>query len=254
MIGESGKVVLISGSRGIIVKGVLRKLEDSGVDVVFCEPNVKTISAFEDTAEIFVLYLSDDVEELRETIVYLNDIIKEREKDMLIIGEHLDRQTLRLSIPDVRITEWYDRPLDLGAFISGVTSVLRMRKNRMTSKTILVVDDDPSFVRIIRDWLKTDYQVFIVTSGMQAISFLMKKNVDLVLLDYEMPVTTGPQVLRMLRSEPDTAHIPIVFLTGIGDAESVKQVISLKPDGYILKSTPKPDLLQWLKVFFASRM
>ncbi|HCM92285.1 MAG TPA: response regulator [Lachnospiraceae bacterium] len=254
MIGESGKVVLISGSRGIIVKGVLRKLEDSGVDVVFCEPNVTTISAFEDTAEIFVLYLSDDVEELRETIVYLNDIIKEREKDMLIIGEHLDRQTLRLSIPDVRITEWYDRPLDLGAFISGVTSVLRMRKNRMTSKTILVVDDDPSFVRIIRDWLKTDYQVFIVTSGMQAISFLMKKNVDLVLLDYEMPVTTGPQVLRMLRSEPDTAHIPIVFLTGIGDAESVKQVISLKPDGYILKSTPKPDLLQWLKVFFASRM
>ena len=254
MIGESGKVVLISGSRGIIVKGVLRKLEDSGVDVVFCEPNVTTISAFEDTAEIFVLYLSDDVEELRETIVYLNDIIKEREKDMLIIGERLDRQTLRLSIPDVRITEWYDRPLDLGAFISGVTSVLRMRKNRMTSKTILVVDDDPSFVRIIRDWLKADYQVFIVTSGMQAISFLMKKNVDLVLLDYEMPVTTGPQVLRMLRSEPDTAHIPIVFLTGIGDAESVKQVISLKPDGYILKSTPKPDLLQWLKVFFASRM
>lgn len=254
MIGESGKVVLISGSRGIIVKGVLRKLEDSGVDVVFCEPNVTTISAFEDSAEIFVLYLSDDVDDLRETIVYLNDIVKEREKDMIIIGEHLDRQTLQLAIPDVRITEWYDRPLDMDAFISGVTSVLRMRKNRMTSKTILVVDDDPSFVRIIRDWLKTDYQVFIVTSGMQAISFLMKKNVDLVLLDYEMPVTTGPQVLRMLRSEPDTAHIPIVFLTGIGDAESVKQVISLKPDGYILKSTPKPDLLQWLKVFFASRM
>lgn len=254
MIGESGKVVLISGSRGIIVKGVLRKLEDSGVDVVFCEPNVTTISAFEDSAEIFVLYLSDDVDDLRETIVYLNDIVKEREKDMIIIGEHLDRQTLQLAIPDVRITEWYDRPLDMDAFISGVTSVLRMRKNRMTSKTILVVDDDPSFVRIIRDWLKTDYQVFIVTSGMQAISFLMKKNVDLVLLDYEMPVTTGPQVLRMLRSEPDTAHIPIVFLTGIGDAESVKQVISLKPDGYILKSTPKPDLLQWLKVFFASRI
>ena len=254
MRGESGKVVLISGSRGIIVKGVLRKLEDSGVDVVFCEPNVTTISAFEESAEIFVLYLSDDVDDLRETIVYLNDIVKEREKDMIIIGEHLDRQTLQLAIPDVRITEWYDRPLDMDAFISGVTSVLRMRKNRMTSKTILVVDDDPSFVRIIRDWLKTDYQVFIVTSGMQAISFLMKKNVDLVLLDYEMPVTTGPQVLRMLRSEPDTARIPIVFLTGIGDAESVKQVISLKPDGYILKSTPKPDLLQWLKVFFASRM
>ena len=76
--------------------------------------------------------------------------------------------------------------------------------------------------------------MFIVTSGMQAISFLMKKSVDLVLLDYEMPVTTGPQVLRMLRSEPDTANLPIVFLTGISDEESVKQVIALKPEGYIL--------------------
>ncbi len=252
-MSESGKVVLISGSKGIIVKGILRKLEDSGVDVVFCEPDVTAMSAFEEMAEIFVLYFSDDVDDLREAVVYLNDIVKEREKDLLIIGERIDHQALQLAIPDIRITGWYDRPLDMDAFIAGVTSVLRMRSNRVMSKRILVVDDDPSFVRIIRDWLKNDYQVFIVTSGMQAISFLMKKDVDLVLLDYEMPVTTGPQVLRMLRSEPDTAGIPVVFLTGIGDAESVKQVLALKPDGYILKSTPRPELLQWLKVFFANR-
>ena len=88
---------------------------------------------------------------------------------------------------------------------------------------------------------------------MQAITFLFKRKVDLILLDYEMPVTTGPQVLRMLRSEPETAQIPIVFLTGIGDAESVKQVIALKPDGYLLKSTPRPELLNWLKLFFGKR-
>lgn len=254
MMDDIGKVVLISSSHGIIVKGVLRKLEDSDLDVVFCEPDVTTISAFEEAAELFVLYLADDVDSLREIIVYLNDIVKEREKDMIVIGERRDRQAMQAALPGVRITEWFERPLDMDAFVSGVTSVLRVRKNRKTSKSILVVDDDPSFVKIIRDWLKADYQVFIVTSGMQAISFLMKKNVDLVLLDYEMPVTTGPQVLRMLRSEPDTAGIPIVFLTGIGDAESVKQVIALKPDGYILKSTPKPDLLRWLKVFFANRV
>ena len=57
----------------------------------------------------------------------------------------------------------------------------------------------------------------------------------------------------MLRSEPATADIPVVFLTGIGDAESVKQVISLKPDGYLLKSTSRLDLLRWLKLFFGKR-
>ncbi len=254
MAGPEGKVILISRAQGIIVKGVLRKLESANVDTVFCAPSINDISVFEDAAEIFVLYLSDDFDELRETIVYLNDVVKEKEKDLVVIGERLDRTTLQSQIPDIRITEWYERPLDMDAFVAGILSELKIRKNRVTSKSILVVDDDPSFVRIIRDWLKADYQVFIVTSGMQAISFLMKRTVDLVLLDYEMPITTGPQVLRMLRSEPDTAHIPVVFLTGIGDAESVKQVLALKPDGYILKSTPKPDLLQWLKVFFASRM
>jgi CheY-like chemotaxis protein len=89
---------------------------------------------------------------------------------------------------------------------------------------------------------------------MQAISFLMKNKVDLILLDYEMPVTSGPQVLKMLRSEPATSDIPIMFLTGVSDAESVRQVISLKPDGYMLKSTSKADLLKNLKLFFGKRM
>lgn len=251
---SGGRVILISRIQGVIVKGILRKLEDSDVPVSYCAPNVTEISALKDMAEIFVLYLSDDFDALREAIVFINDLVKEEEKDLVVIGERLDRQTLQSQIPDIRITEWYERPLDMEAFVAGIKTGLKVRKNRSTAKSILVVDDDPSFVKIIRDWLKSDYQVFIVTSGMQAISFLMKKQVDLVLLDYEMPVTTGPQVLRMLRSEPDTSGIPVVFLTGIGDAESVKQVISLKPDGYILKSTPKPDLLQWLRVFFANRV
>ncbi|MCR4806256.1 MAG: response regulator [Lachnospiraceae bacterium] len=251
---SSGKVIMVARSHGVVVKGVVRKLIDSQVDVVPCEPDVTQISAFEDSAEIFVIYLSDDVDELRETIVYINDIVKEKEKDMVVIGERLDRQALQSRIPDIRITSWQERPLDMDAFVASIKSELNVRKNRVTAKSILVVDDDPSFVRIIRDWLKIDYRVFIVTSGMQAISFLMKKEVDLVLLDYEMPITTGPQVFRMLRSEQDTEKIPVVFLTGIGDAESVKQVIALKPDGYLLKSTPKPELLQWLKVFFANRV
>ncbi|MBR3561060.1 MAG: response regulator [Oscillospiraceae bacterium] len=51
-----------------------------------------------------------------------------------------------------------------------------------------------------------------------------------------MPVTSGAQVLEMIRSEPGTAHIPVIFLTGKDDSEGVRRVLELKPDGYILKS------------------
>ena len=81
---------------------------------------------------------------------------------------------------------------------------------------------------------------------MQAIKFLLKRPVDLILLDYEMPIVDGPQVLQMLRQEPATEHIPVIFLTGVGTKEAVQRVMSLKPDGYILKSTSRDNLLKYL--------
>jgi CheY-like chemotaxis protein len=230
-----------------------RKLHDADIEAVHSFPTVDLAKKFEDRAAVYVVYLSDDADMMSDLLVYLNDIVREEEKDLIIIGENTERQELQRNHPHLRINEWMLRPLDMDEFVEKISGLLRQRAFRQTTKSILVVDDDPSYVRIVRGWLKDDYQVFIVTSGMQAISFLMKRHVDLVLLDYEMPVTTGPQVLRMLRSEPDTAGIPIVFLTGIGDAESVKQVIALKPDGYILKSTPKMELIKWLKIFFGKR-
>jgi CheY-like chemotaxis protein len=76
---------------------------------------------------------------------------------------------------------------------------------------------------------------------------------DLILLDYEMPVTSGPQVLEMIRSETKTDTIPVIFLTGKGDRESVLKVLALKPDGYLLKSMEKAALLKSLEEFFEKK-
>ena len=65
---------------------------------------------------------------------------------------------------------------------------------------------------VVRDWLKGTYKVSMANSGLQAIKWLGKNKADLILLDYEMPVTSGPEVLKMLRSDEDTKHIPVFFL------------------------------------------
>ena len=82
---------------------------------------------------------------------------------------------------------------------------------------------------------------------MQAITYLLKTPVDLILLDYDMPVVDGPQVLQMLRQENATKDIPVVFLTGVGTKEEVERVMALHPSGYILKSTTRDNLLTYLK-------
>ena len=82
------------------------------------------------------------------------------------------------------------------------------------------------------------------------IKYLSKNKVDLILLDHEMPVTSGPQVLEMLRSEEETKHIPVMFLTGKGDKESVMAVVALRPEGYFLKTIQREELLEKLQAFF----
>jgi CheY-like chemotaxis protein len=117
-------------------------------------------------------------------------------------------------------------------------------------KTILIVDDDANYLTLIREWLKGTYKVAMANSGLQAIKWLGKNKADLILLDHEMPVTSGPQVLEMLRSDGETKNIPVIFLTGKGDKESVMAVVSLRPEGYFLKTIQKDELLDKLKEFF----
>ncbi len=81
----------------------------------------------------------------------------------------------------------------------------------------------------------------------------MNNKADLILLDYEMPVTSGPQVLEMLRNDEDTKDIPVIFLTGKDDRESVMSVLSLKPEGYILKTSGKEEIVNTVRKFFMDR-
>ncbi len=103
-------------------------------------------------------------------------------------------------------------------------------------KKILVVDDSGIMLQAMKELLQTDYQVSLARSGMAALRSMVLDRPDLVLLDYEMPVCDGRQVLEMIRSEEELKDIPVIFLTGRYDKESVSRVVSLKPAGYLLKT------------------
>ncbi len=88
---------------------------------------------------------------------------------------------------------------------------------------------------------------------MQAITYIAAHTPDLILLDYDMPITPGPQIMEMIRSEPNSAGIPIIFLTGKSDRESVMNVMRLKPQGYLLKSLSKEEIIAAVDQFFTTR-
>ena len=109
-------------------------------------------------------------------------------------------------------------------------------------KHILIVDDDAQMLKTIKRFLEDKYDVATAISGNLALRFLQKKHTDLVLLDYEMPQMKGSEVLEQIRSNDATQNIPVIFLTGMADREKIQQVLSLNPQGYILKPTDKETL------------
>ena len=116
------------------------------------------------------------------------------------------------------------------------------KKNVM--KQILVVDDDPIMLKLIKEQLREQYIVATAVSGGLALKFLQRKNVDLIILDYEMPGENGAEVLKKIRENEATSNLPVVFLTGINEKEKIQKVISLNPQGYLLKPIEREKLLE----------
>ncbi len=129
-----------------------------------------------------------------------------------------------------------------------------LKENKESGKKKILIVDDSSIVReSMRQLLDKDYEVATAQSGLAAIRCMVLDRPDLVLLDYEMPVCDGRQVLEMIRSEPELADTPVIFLTGRTDKESVSKVISLKPAGYLVKSMKPEEIKKSVDEYFRKR-
>ena len=117
-------------------------------------------------------------------------------------------------------------------------------------RTILLVDDDAVMIRTLREGLSTSYKILPANSGANALKILSRAKPDLILLDYEMPEMNGPQVLEALRNNPETAKIPVMFLTAKNDSQSIAKIDALKPEGHMLKTLPLREIKEMIQRFF----
>lgn len=117
-------------------------------------------------------------------------------------------------------------------------------------KHILVVDDDPVMLKVLKEHLHDEYDVATAINGKVALKFLENKKTDLILLDYEMPVENGAAVLEKLRANESTSKLPVIFLTGVTDREKITKVLSMKPQGYLLKPIDKDKLFDSINEIF----
>lgn len=115
-------------------------------------------------------------------------------------------------------------------------------------KTILIVDDDEVILTISELGLKrAGFQVVKCLSGMSCLESLMYYKPDIILLDVEMPIMSGIQTLKVIKSNENLKDIPVMFLTGSTDSETVVTAKSLGAVGYIVKPFIPQELVEKIK-------
>lgn len=136
------------------------------------------------------------------------------------------------------------KPVEKESLIAKIHEVLENKNAERSKKTILAIDDDMAYLKLIRKYLQNDYNVIMINSAKLAMEYLFKHVPDLILLDYQMPLYNGGTVMNMLQKHQDTKEVPVIVLTGCSDTEVVKECILYNPDGYLIKPVSKEALLE----------
>jgi signal transduction histidine kinase len=114
-------------------------------------------------------------------------------------------------------------------------------------KKIIVVDDNPENLNVLKNTMKELYMVYPCPSAAQMFELLAHVKPDLILLDVEMPEMNGYEAIKKLKNSSITKEIPVIFLTSMTDAQSELEGLSYGAVDYIRKPFVTPLLLQRIK-------
>lgn len=112
----------------------------------------------------------------------------------------------------------------------------------MDKPSILIVDDEPLNLKLVAQSLRERYSIFVVRSGAEALALLADHNINLILLDINMPDMDGFEVAHELKKLPKTAKIPIIFLTADKTQETIVRAFQSGAVDYITKPFQPEEL------------
>lgn len=118
-----------------------------------------------------------------------------------------------------------------------------MKNFRSERPQVVVVDDDPDFLEILRQWLSSRYDTVSLKDGAELLEELPGLEPDLVILDVNLPGPDGFRLCRRIRSEARMAGIPILFLTASRSNQDFLKNLEVGGSAYLTKPVERQRLL-----------
>jgi CheY-like chemotaxis protein len=113
--------------------------------------------------------------------------------------------------------------------------------------TILIVDDEPSFRLLLRSVLKElGYEVVQAENGEDGLKKLNENKVDFIISDIYMPIMDGIRFNRSVRSMPEYANVPFLFMSAFDDEHTLNAVKDPRYEGFLRKARPVEEIKEWV--------
>ena len=262
MMGTMDENILFiaSDSGNFLVNSLISALRKESFNVTFCSASGALIADLPSRADyiepqIILIFLEDIEGTFSDIFPVLKDMMKvaAEPKKLYLIGQPSEISHAKEYIEEGLITGIVERPVTsekvIGLIRMNTLSYVITPSEKTyaldpSKKTLLIVDDDPVYLQALKSWFVKFYNVIAEGIGTDAISAAKQNHIDLMLLDYEMPLMSGLEVYKSLKQEPKTATIPVIFLTGNDSKDVVKEILIEKPVGYVLKTTPPMIIIQ----------
>ena len=222
---------MIMETSSFLARNIAEQLEDLNYNVDSVEMDIHMISEQKNNYEAIFLYTESDTDVKAKEVIYIRDKAIEENIPVFYLGD--DAEDVKRIFPEHVLKSVFKRPIDVKVTAKIVDEYIK-DYGKQVKKKVLVVDDSGAMLRNVMGWLGEKYYVILANSGTMAIKYLATDRPDLVLLDYEMPVIDGRQVLEMIRTENEFRDIPVIFLTSKNDRESILKVMEQKPEGNLL--------------------
>lgn len=110
-----------------------------------------------------------------------------------------------------------------------------MQKYMTSKKTLLLVDDEPTNLQVLRHTLQQDYRLVFAKNGAMALKLAEKEQPDLILLDIMMPEMSGYEVCQQLKAQESTKYTPIIFITALAESSDEEKGLAIGAVDYITK-------------------
>ena len=248
-------ILYIQSGEGIVKKGIEKNLTEAKFNVITIPDEPDRIITARNEADI-VIYNpgTSDTSSIGITMNLLGEICQDDSKILCLTGEITDINKAMASNGAHRVIKTYPRPVDISTFVEDMLFFTELETDFHRKKNIFIVDDDPGYLSVINHWLSPLYNVQYFNSGSEMLAGLSTVTPDLLLLDLEMPKMDGFDLMKIIRTDYTDPRIPIILLTGNNNKDIVFHVLEYKPDGYLLKTSPKENILDVIHRFFAESM